>query len=180
MTPQAALADSVLATVPLVARYLKGFDDSNRTRQAPNLPNHAAWCLGHLALTMHRVAEMIDGKPLPADTFAPGAGEARARSGPAPAYFTETLAFGSRPVDDPTLYPALAFCSAAFQSACERLAGAVRAASDTQLDRNVPWGPTGATTTVRALIPRMVYHNGCHAGQIIDLRRALGMGSALS
>ena len=64
-----ALAEAMRATKPFVTRFLSGFDDSNRTTQAPNLPNHAAWCMGHLALTMNRFAERFDGKPLPDSDF---------------------------------------------------------------------------------------------------------------
>lgn len=176
-TAQDALADAVLASAPLLARFLKGFDDANRTRQAPGLPNHAAWCLGHLALTMHRVAEMLDGQPLPADAIAPGAGESRDRKGAPAAFFAETISFRSTPTDDPSLYPALSRCIAVFEGACARLADAARAADDATLDREVPWGV--GRSTVRALIPRMIWHTGAHTGQIIDLRRALGMAPAL-
>ena len=54
---QDLLADSVLASSALLSRYLVGFNDQNRTTQAPGLPNHAAWCLGHLSLTMHRACD---------------------------------------------------------------------------------------------------------------------------
>ena len=53
------IADAIGSTSVLLDRYLNGFDDTNHTRQAPNLPNHVAWVLGHLALTMHRAAERI-------------------------------------------------------------------------------------------------------------------------
>jgi uncharacterized protein YbjT (DUF2867 family) len=66
------LADAVETSRVLLARYFPGFTDANRTSQAPGLPNHFAWCLGHLALTMHRVAGMIDGGPLPGDAFVEG------------------------------------------------------------------------------------------------------------
>ena len=42
-----------------------------------------------------------------------------------------------------------------------------------QLHETVSWG--GGTTTKRDLAVRMAFHNGVHTGQIIDLRRALGM-----
>ena len=54
---------------------------------------------------------------------------------------------------------------------------ALRAADDRALDTETPWG--ASTTTIAALAMRMMYHNGTHAGEIIDLRRALGMGRVL-
>jgi hypothetical protein len=75
------------------------------------------------------------------------------------------------------MYPRFARCVAIFENGAQRLADALRAASDADLAREVPGGP--ANTPISALASRMVYHNGCHAGQIADLRRALGMGSAM-
>lgn len=169
---QDALADAVLQSKPLLVRFLKGFDDSNHTRQAPGLPNHVAWCLGHLAHTMNRVAEHLDGGPLPETDFG-------ARTGPGGAgrYDPESVAFASRPAPDPRGYPSMARCVEIFERAVDRMASAVRRATDADLDGEVPWG--AGTTTKRALASRMVFHNGMHGGQITDLRRALGMGGVI-
>lgn len=40
-------------------------------------------------------------------------------------------------------------------------------------EHTVTWGR--GETTARDLLVRMVFHNGMHTGQIVDLRRALGM-----
>ena len=62
------LAEGVVTSRTLVARYFPGFTDSNHTKQAPGLPNHFAWQMGHLALTMYRIAEKFDGRGLPVET----------------------------------------------------------------------------------------------------------------
>ncbi len=49
MSSATALADAISSTEELLTRYLAGFDDHNAVAQAPSLPNHAAWILGHLA-----------------------------------------------------------------------------------------------------------------------------------
>jgi hypothetical protein len=172
MRIQEMLAESVLSSKALVGRYLAGFDDASHTRQAPMLPNHVAWNLGHLALTMHRVAGMIDGGSIPAADFAP-AGEARGDR-----FVTESVAFGSKPGDDRAGYPALARCVQVFESACERLATAARNASDVKLQEQVPWGQ--GQTPLWLLVVRMCFHNGMHTGQIADLRRAFGFRSIFS
>jgi hypothetical protein len=59
----------VVQSRDLLKRYLRGFDDSNSTLQAPGLPNHLAWTLGHLAINLHRTAERFDKQPLPASDF---------------------------------------------------------------------------------------------------------------
>jgi len=171
MTTRAAtIADSVLMSRDLLKRYLAGFDDTNHTRQCADLPNHAAWTLGHLAHTMHRVAESIDGSPLPESDFFTGGGR-----GDAVRFDTEAVCFGSKPVPDAAAYPSLARCVAIFDRAIDRLAAAVRAADHAALDRMMPWGsmqiPAWAATM------RMVFHNGAHTGQLADLRRAMRMKS---
>lgn len=166
-----ALAHGIELSQMLVKRYFAGFDDSNRTKQAPGLPNHFAWQLGHLALTMHRVAEKLDGGPLPATDFTPtDRGDARS-------FGTESVAFGSKPSDTPANYPSAARCVEIFDGSCSRLARALRAAGPEKLAQQHPWGATGATSSMHDLALRMLVHNGMHAGQLADLRRALSMGS---
>ena len=173
MTPSDLLADAVAEGRILLERYLAGFDDANRTKQPPGLPNHAAWQLGHLALNMHRVAERLDLSPLPEADFVTGDGRAGGGAGGAGRFDTESVCFASGPVDDPALYPDWERCVAIFRAAASRLEGALRNAGDGALDRAIPWGR--AETTIATLAMRMVFHNGTHAGQIVDLRRALGM-----
>ena len=150
-------------------RYLNGFDDSNYTRQPPGLPNHVAWSPGHCALTMHRAAERIDGRPPPLIHFLD------ATRGDAHHFGSESVSFHSRPTGDPALYPSLSACVAVYDAACTRFAAAVGAASESTLDERVKWGST--EVSIESLVLRMVFHNGTHCGQIIDLRRALGFGS---
>jgi len=177
MTPNDMLADAVLNCRPLAARYLPGFTDTNRISQAVNLPNHVAWSLGHCALTMHRVAEMADGAPVPTSDF--DAGGAVGHSGDAPRAFSpEAVSFGSRPVADANAYPGLARCIEIYNAACERLAAAVRSAPEATFIKVIKWGPAEAPWWM--LVFRMVFHNGFHTGQIADLRRALGLKSIFS
>lgn len=169
MTRGNVLATVVRASGPMLTRFMAGFDDATRTRQAQNLPNHVAWTLGHCAYTMGRLVERFGGPPLPETDFVAGDGS---RADP-DRYDTQTVRLGSTPVDDPGLYPALHRCLAIFESAVERLATAVQSADDALLDKPVSWGshehPLGA------LAVRVSLHNTQHGGQLADLRRALGM-----
>jgi len=165
----AALADAMRATKPFVTRFLTGFDDSNRTKQMPTLPNHAAWCMGHLALTMNRFAERFDGKPLPDSDYLTGDGTA----GNAERFDTESVCIGSRPVDNPAIYPTLARSQKVFEDAVDRIGAALESMSQAQLDEEQPWGK--GTFKVSDLAARIIFHNGTHAGQLADLRRAMGM-----
>lgn len=138
-------------------RYLAGFDDSNATRQGAHLPNHAIWNLGHLALYNHRAAEALAGQKMPL------------------AWDPEPFAFGSKPADDPSGYPTLKETIDHYQTSVRTLARAGGQVGEAGLDRSVPWGRGGAVVTGRQLLMRMVFHNGTHCGQIVDLRRALGL-----
>lgn len=172
MHAQEFLGQALESNKMLLTRYLVGFDDSTHTRQAPGLPNHVAWSLGHLAMTMHRTAEKLDGRPIPSADFIAGA-----TAGDASRYGTETVAFGSSPVDDAALYPTLARATEIYNAACDRIARAVRAATDDQLAAPIAWGNAQVPTGMIAA--RMIFHNGAHTGQIADLRRALGMKRVL-
>ena len=89
MSAVSLLAESIESTGDLLTRFLDGFDDTNATTQAPGLPNHAAWILGHLALTMHRAAERIASEEYPL------------------AWDPEPYAFGSTPSPERESYPPL-------------------------------------------------------------------------
>ncbi len=173
-TQQDLLADFVTTSLELFVRFLPGFTEENRTAQAPHLPNHAAWTLGHLALYMNRAAQHAADAAFPESDFLTG----DARQGDAQRYDTESVAFGSKPVDEPALYPSLARGRAILDNAARNLAEAIRSLPDDELrKRRAQWGQR--ELTVPQLVMRIATHNGNHAGQIIDLRRALSLGRVL-
>ncbi len=173
MYDPSTLESTLRATSPLMAVFLQGFDDENRTRQAPGLPNHVSWTLGHLALTMHRAADVIAGfgdpQTLPTSDWVHGDGTA----GDPSRYDTESVCIGSEPVADPGAYPRMQRALEIFTAAVDRLGGEIAAASEASLAREIRWGSN--TLQAGALVQRIIFHNGAHAGQIADLRRALGM-----
>lgn len=171
------LAEIIITNKALVARYLQGFNEVTHVRQTPDLPNHVAWNLGHLALTMHRVAEKIDGKPVPTKDFIKGDGFSGSRD--KGIFDTEAVGYGSKPEDRHDRYPSLVRCTEIFNAACDRLAEAARNCPDAKLDEQHPWG-TGMTLPLWALVARMCFHNGFHTGQIADLRRALAFKSVFA
>lgn len=173
MSRQNALADAVLAASPLLTRFLTGFEDKH-TAQAPNMPNHASWILGHCAYYMHWCAERLQGHESFQNT---PEGFVQGGEGSTSAFAIELISFGSAPEDNPEHYPALDLATKVFTDAVEHLAATVRSATDAQLDRKVQWGQT--EITMADAIARMIFHNGTHAGQLTDLRRALGMGGAI-
>lgn len=164
-----ALGAAMRSSGPLVTRFLAGFDESNRTRQAPGLPNHAVWTMGHLALTMHRLAEKLGAGPLPDGAFLTGDG----RQSDSRRFDTESVGFGSRPADEPAIYPSLARGREIFEEALERAAKAIGALSDVELAKLHAWGK--GEMAAEDLATRILFHNGIHAGQLTDLRRAIGL-----
>jgi len=167
------LARMIEVSMPLFERFLEGFDESNRASQAAGCPNHVIWTLGHLSLTMHRMAGRVRGRDepgeLPEADFYTGDG-----SGGDPERFdTEAVCFGSTPLAEPDRYPSLERGRQIFRNACARLRGAVVAADRGQLERMSKWG--NGQMQVGDLVVRVVLHNATHAGQLTDLRRQLGM-----
>lgn len=169
------LAEITLLNKQLLGRYLVGFNDVTAVRQTPDLPNHVAWNLGHLALTMHRVAASIEGTGvgLPEKDFVNGGGFAGSKD---KGYIdADAVGFGSKPEDRHDKYPTLARTTEIFNTACDRLAAAVRGCDDAKLEQTVQFG--SMQLPIWALVARMTFHNGFHTGQIADLRRALGFKS---
>lgn len=162
------LAQSIESSIPLLTRYLPGFNDGNRTRQAPGLPNHVAWTLGHLAITMHRAAERLGGHAIASADFIEGA-----ERGNANAFGTAGVGFGSTVTSDPAAFPPLKRCVDIFEAAAQRLAASVRGLSEPALSEETSWGQ--AKLSRERLAARMIFHNGQHTGQLMDLRRVMGM-----
>lgn len=167
------LAHVIRCSSPLLTRYLDGFDDSNRTAQAPGIANHAAWTMGHLALVLGRCAQMLDGRGLPEEDFLSADG----RGGTAEKFDTESVCYGSVTDSNPALYPLWGRCREVFDSALERTAVAFGDSMPERLSQTEKWG--ASEVVMGDLAPRMAVHIGMHAGQIIDLRRGLGMGKVV-
>jgi len=168
------LASTVEYAKPNLRRYLQGFTDETRVAQAPSLPNHVIWTLGHLALYMHRAANRINGcddRPLPDEHFLTGDGE----EGQPTRFDTESVCFGSRPMPQTSIYPTLDAGKVVFNAAIEHLASTVRELGDGRMDDQTHWGRQKNLMSIADLVRHMIYHNATHTGQIVDLRRALCM-----
>lgn len=165
MRLQDVLAEAVLVSRVSMRRFFAGFDDTNHTRQAPNLPNHFAWTMGHLAAICSRSAGHFDGRPLPESDFA--------ENDPTSRFDPKKVGFGSTPIADASQYPSCARCIEIFDRAIDRLASAARNVDDAKLEVMIKGGPYDAPLWMYAI--RMTNHNGVHQGQLMDLRRAVGL-----
>lgn len=174
MNRQELLANAVLASRDMFLMFLSGFSDDNHTKQANYIPNHVAWTLGHCAMYMQKAIEhLVEGYTLPAADFLTGDGT----TGTSTHYDTESVGFGSNPIDSPSIYPGYERGVEIFGNAVQALADAVLKADDQCLDKDVKWG-TG-TIKLYALVQRLTFHNSIHSGQITNLRRALELGSII-
>lgn len=169
MTVNDMLAESVLMSRRQLVTYLSGFDDSNHTRNAINVPNHAAWVLGHCAMTMHRAGQRLDGAGLPPADFIEGSAVGDTRR-----FGTESISAGSAPSTDSSQFPSWGRCSEVFDASAERLARTLRSASAESLEKPTKFFG-GLELPAWNIVPRIVFHNGNHCGQLADLRRALGL-----
>ncbi len=75
----------------------------------------------------------------------------------------------------PQRSPTLERATQIHRAAIARLAASVRDAGDDVFTRQTRWGPGGAPIPAATLASRMIFHTGTHTGQILDLRRALGL-----
>ena len=161
------LAASIESTEPLLLRYAEGFDDVTAIRQLNGLPNHLLWILGHCGFTMQRVGAFLDGGEVSDADY-------RSQPGEVDTYFrVDAICRDSVPREYAADYPSLARGQEIFSSAISRLASAVRNTPSEQFSSPVEWheGPI----ELSQLMHRVCFHNACHAGQIVDLRRGLGL-----
>ncbi len=163
-TPR-ALAMMIRESAPLLLRFLRGFDETNRTIQLDGLPNHPTWILGHCAFSMARLTQFIGGAVPSEDDFSVTLEPKPTR------YFIESIAKNSKPVDDPDRYPTLARGREIFENAIEKLACTLERTHAERLSSTIDWN--GEQRRIDAMAMRICFHNGMHAGQLTDLRRAL-------
>lgn len=171
MTIQELLAEAVSSSKGLLQRFLAGFTDENCLAQAESLPNHLLWTLGHVSLYLHHTAGRLDGQPLPRSDFGDTTCTDQQH------FALPTVGFGSTPVGESALYPSLARGVAIFEAACDRLAGAIRRADAAVLEQRIDW--MGTPMPMAQVVVRVLFHVGVHTGQIMDLRRTLGLERVL-
>ena len=138
-------------------KYLEGIPEDKYTHQPWPGANHVLWTLGHLAETDAYVSHFLRGTP---EEYKPGK-------------YAELFGMGSTPVDDPTKYPPSAEIRDHLTRCREELLATVEGMSEADLLKPAPedfFAPDliGTMFTVP-------WHEAMHAGQIVALRKALGL-----
>jgi hypothetical protein len=129
--------------------------------QSPAGGNHAVWTLGHLTFLEAGVPGILNGEPNPL------------------AHWEPLFGMGSRPVSNPEAYPSFDELLALYrQHRARTLALVAAAAGDGGLDRvpaRIPPGFEKEMATVGQTFLIMAMHQMLHAGEVADVRRAVGL-----
>lgn len=126
---------------------------------APDI-QHVAWQVGHLASSQ---VTLVHGRCF-----------GKAPTDHIPARFKELFGKGSRPVADPSSYPAPTEIRRVFDSVHAETLEWVRSMSADELDRPTTGDPHPMFSTKGQCIAMVSMHESFHAGQIALTRRILG------
>lgn len=155
--------DSVLHSLTYALDYLRDqvadVPSAHMVAQPGRLVNHPAWTIGHLTFTCQMLGGVIGVAPwLPEDWAA-------------------RFGSGSVPAADINRYEPMDTALAMLMDARDRIAAAVEALSEAQLDAPFP-DPAyrDVFPSVRsALVQVLVGHTAFHVGQVSQWRKAMGL-----
>jgi len=145
-------------TVAYLRESVADLSDEDIVLEAPGVPNHAAWTLGHVIHSCEAMAGELGVEPwLPRD-------------------WESRFGYGSSPAAVTAQHPTKAALLAALAEASQRLCTALRAMDEAALTEPLP------DETVRAMLPTkghailqvVAAHTAYHAGQLAVWRRAIG------
>jgi uncharacterized damage-inducible protein DinB len=156
------LVDRLLAQLRIVRdtseQMLKAFETPEQwTHQVAPGTNHALWFAGHMATCDNWFIQMLDPK----------------RAKPMEAW-EPIFSMGSRPTNNPKLYPPVADVLDAMRERRATLIEALLSMSEQQLRAPVPEGMPDFVTDIASLAEGAIWHEAMHLGQVSVVRRALG------
>ncbi len=140
------------------SKYSSGFSPEQLTAQPAGHVNHLLWTYGHLAATAGWALSVITGE-----------------KGAVPEAYDKLFGMGSVPVADAGAYPSFAEVKGYFDSSYDKVVAAVSKMTDAQLSEAVDTG--GFASDKADLVAKLGWHEGWHVGQVVALRRALGIAS---
>ncbi len=148
-----ALLDKMLATFP---------SDKMLFQPSPT-SNHALWTMGHLAMTYMWLVTMFDPKKAPA----------------LPDSYHRLFGMGSTPTSDAGAYPPPAQVRKDFDACFKAFLACVQDLRDSDLYAPCASESGGFCTCKIDAAMKGAWHDGWHAGQLADLRRALKLPSVM-
>lgn len=153
----AALAFAREATLNLA----EGITDEQLTHRPQAGANHAAWILGHLAYADNGFYTKLSGN-----------------ASVLPDNFDSLFGMGTEPTDDAGVYPSKSELLATLEKSHATITDWFRNLSDEQLAAPLPEGFERFGPNHAALAATLAWHEGIHAGQLIEVRRSLGLPRA--
>ncbi|CAG0964940.1 hypothetical protein PHYC_00930 [Phycisphaerales bacterium] len=144
------------------AKFGSGFADNQVTAQPTPTSNHLLWSFGHLAVSNAWFASLIDGAPIGVSDD-----------------WDKMFGMKSKPTSDPAAYPPFAEVQAAYAKSAERIEDAARSRTDADMVKPCASDSGGFCADKLDAIAKAAWHEGWHLGQIAELRKALGLPSAM-
>jgi uncharacterized damage-inducible protein DinB len=126
--------------------------------------NHAMWFVGHMTSTDNFVISKL----------APEKGIEL------PANYKELFGMGSKPVNDPAIYPSPEEAMKLFRERRQVLLALLDKMSDEDLAKQLPPGGLGFLTDNASMFELITWHEALHCGQVSIARRALGHAPLMS
>lgn len=120
--------------------------------------NHAAWVMGHLAVTDDFVLTKAGG-----------------REAKCPAAWEKLFGTGSTPTGKPGDYPAVGEIKEHLNLRREELIGWFKSLDEAKLASPLPEGTEWLAKTHGGAMATLAIHEGLHAGQLTMIRRSLGL-----
>jgi hypothetical protein len=141
-----------------VTKVAMAFVDGHQVSQAPGIPNHALWTLGHLAVTNGWMHSLLTGTP-----------------SLVPSSYDAMFNMGTTPHQDAASYPSFDEVKKFYDESFEQILGVIRTMNDEQLFTPTVTDSHGFVTSKIDTLAKTAWHEGWHIGQLVDLRRALGI-----
>lgn len=145
------------ATLKLAAEIT---DEQMLHRPTPEA-NHTAWLLGHIAYADNGFRSKLSGSP-----------------SVIPESYEALFGMGSTPSDDASIYPSKAELLKTMEKSHTALIEWFKSLSDEQLAESLPEDMEKFGANYATLASTLIWHEGLHAGQLVEVRRSLGLPRA--
>lgn len=142
----------------LTLGLLKDVPADKLTHQPSPTDNHFVWTFGHLATTYSWLQSLVDGT-----------------MHPLPDSYNGLFGMGSKPTSDAKAYPSFAEVKKHNDEAYAALVAAVKKQSDNELLRPTAAESHGFASDRLDAVAKGAWHEGWHAGQLANVRKALGI-----
>ncbi len=142
-------------------KFAEDITDEQMTHRPTPKSNHAAWLLGHLAYADDGFYTKLSGN----DSVIPDNYETQ-------------FGMGTEPSDDASVYPSKAELLAAMEKAHTALVDWFGTLSEEQIAAPLPEGMEMFGANHGTVAATLAWHEGIHAGQLVEVRRSLGLPRA--